>query len=149
VRAREVPYVVRELSELKKIPWLARVRLRRIRRERRTGLLLHGIINTSSRSMSHYAPVISVREGRERLGWCAPAAKLPKWAARAPGVHELKFYASTDRTHSSFKRSFDLRDGDVLVAICRPIQDKWWFQERQPADIWYLGILSPTPDECS
>ena len=142
MRSREVPYVVRELDELKKLPWLARVRLRRIRRERRTGLLLHGIINTPARSMSHYAPVVGVHEGRERLAWCAATAKLPKWAARPPGVHEFKFHASTDRTRSTFTRSFDLGDGDVLVAICKPIQDKWWFQQRQPADIWYLGILS-------
>jgi hypothetical protein len=144
-----VPYVVRELGEMKKMPWLARLRLRRIRRERRTGLLLQGIINTSSRSWSHYAPIVGVYDGRDPLCHCSKTSKFPKWVPRPPGAQELKFSAFTDRTHSAFSRSFDLGDGDVLVAICRPVQDKWWFQQRQPADIWYLGILSPTPDKSS
>jgi hypothetical protein len=111
-------------------------------RERRTGLLLQGIINTPMRSWSHYAPYVTVHEGRDLLAQCNKASKFPKWVPRSPGEHELVFRASTDRTHSSFSRSFDLADGDILVVICRPIQDKWWFQERQSADIWYLGVLS-------
>ena len=128
-RSREVPYVERELSEIP-LPWLARVRLRRIRRQRRTGLLLHGVIGTSSRSLSAYAPLVVVLEGREVLCACSKTSKLPKWVPRQPGTHEFEFRARNGRSHSTFSRSFELSDGDILVAICRPIQDKWWFQQR-------------------
>jgi hypothetical protein len=136
----ESTYVINELSAVR-LPWLVRLQLNRVRRQRRTGLLLYGMIRTAARSRSKYAPVVSVREGRHLLCMCSNTSKFPKWVNLGPGLHDLGFLAGTRRTSSSFDRSFNLNDGDVLVAICEPIQSKLVFAQRQPANLWYLGIL--------
>jgi hypothetical protein len=112
-------------------------------RQRQTGLLLYGLIRTAVRSGSKWAPVVSVREHRKRLCVCSKTSKFPKWAPLAHGAHDLTFLAATLRTRSTFERTFVLDDGDVLVVICDPIETKWFWQVRQPANLWYIGILSP------
>lgn len=136
----ESPYVVRELSAAE-MPWLVRIRLGRIRRRHRTGLLLYGLIRTAVRSSSTWAPVISVREGGKRLCMCGSASKFPKWAPLTPGTHDLTFLAATLGTRSAFDRSLNLSDGDALVAICDPIETKWAWEQRQTANVWYIGVL--------
>lgn len=124
-----------------KLPWLVRLKLRSVRKKGLTGVLLYGVIRAGSRSISSKKPSVSVREGRRRLGLCSSSSPLPKWAALAAGTHELLFLASRSVSSSSFSGQVSLRDGDVLVAVCEPIQP-WVIYAKSPsADTWKLGII--------
>jgi len=152
-----------------RLPWLIRFRLRQIRRRSQTGLLLYGIFNSSVRTISKYTPIIVVREvvaapgtgtvaadarprllarirrRRERtrtLCMCSSTSKFPKWVALDPGPHDLRFVAFRRRTQSSFDQRFVLLSGDILVAICKPIDAKIIFTKRRSADVWHLGTVS-------
>jgi hypothetical protein len=46
-------------------------------------------------------------------------------------------------TFSSFDATVVLGEGDVLVAIGKPIQSRLIFTKRQTADLWYLGTIRP------
>ena len=125
-----------------RLPWLVRRRLRSVRKKRLTGLIVYGIIRTPSRSMSSKGPTVSVGEDRSRLGLCGPNSRLPKWAPLTPGVHELLFLASRRTSSSHFVKRITLNDGDVLVAICEPVQP-WTIYAKSPEiDTWYLGIIN-------
>jgi hypothetical protein len=128
------------LSDIK-LPWLVRLRLRRIRKDQRTGLLLYGLIRTSVRSTSRWAPAIYVHEGKRLLCRCSNVSKFPKWADLEPGGHELRLHASRRRASASEADvSVVLESGDVLIALCRPIEAKFWWEARRPADHWYVGV---------
>ena len=134
------PYSVNQLTEIK-LSWFVRFRLRSIRKKSQTGVILYGIIRTPARSMSSKAPSIAVREGSQRLGFCSPRSRLPKYAHLAPGQHNLLFRASRPVSSSSFLERVTLAEGDVLVAICEPVQP-WVFYAKSPEmDTWYLGII--------
>jgi hypothetical protein len=134
-------YSVRPLAA-DALPRLVRVRLRSARKKGRTGLLLYGIIRTGPRAVTRKAPVVSIREGKRRLGIRGPTSfHLPKWASLAPGTHDLRFFASRSVSSTYFEQRVALSDRDVLVAICEPAQP-WTFYAPSPeADIWYLGII--------
>jgi hypothetical protein len=79
---------------------------------------------------------------------CSHITKFPKWASPEPGPHDLHFIAGRRETASSFDKRFVLEDGDVVVAVCAPIESKLIRTQRRPADCWYLGILStPTTSD--
>lgn len=130
------------LSE-RNIPWFARIRLRRAKGRRRTGLLLSAIIRTGSRAMTFKHPYVSIREGKRRLCMCSSTSKFPKFVALEPGVHLLTFSAGGGGgifSHSSFTRSVTLQYGDILVAVCEPIQP-WVFYAKSPSvDRWHIGV---------
>lgn len=138
----KTPYTVDPLGQLK-MSWLLRQRLRRVRARQETGLLLQGIIRTPSRSMSSKAPAVAVREGRTRLAIVMSSFQIPKWVPLAPGEHELIFHAVRVRSYSSFTREFVLAEGDVLVAVCEPIQPWTVFGKSPSVDHWYVGVLQP------
>jgi hypothetical protein len=132
-----------------RLPLLVRFRLRGIRRQRRTGLLLYGMIHTAARSTSKWAPHVSVREGGRSgrlLCRCFRVTKFPKWASLEPGPHDLDFCAARRETARSFDKSFVLDDGDVVVAVCAPIESRLILTQRRPGYCWYLGILSTADD---
>lgn len=134
---RDDPYVVGPLSEIK-LSW----RLRRVSQWHETGLLMHGIIRTPSRSMSPKNPGVSIREGKARLCLARSSTQLPKWVPLPPGEHILTFTAVRVRSSSRFERRFVLAEGDVLVAVCEPIQP-WTFYAKSPsADQWHMGVIT-------
>lgn len=137
---REAPYTVDPLSQLK-MSWLLRQRLRRVRERHKTGLLMQGIIRTPTRSMSLKKPVVAVREGKTRLGIVMSPFQIPKWVPLAPGEHNLAFQAVRPRSSSSFTGKLTLADGDVLVAVCEPIQPWSVFGKSPSVDHWYLGVI--------
>lgn len=147
--AEKSRYSVRPLSEVR-LSWLVRFQLRRIRKRHGTGLLMHALIRTPVRSVSANKPVASVSEGGVSLCGSSSASKFPKWVPLAPGRHDLSFYASRSRSRSSFDKRFTLREGDVLVAVCEPIQQRQRIGYRHPpsADRWYLNIIG-TDDSVS
>jgi hypothetical protein len=137
---RRAPYTVDPLSQLK-ISWLLRQRLHRVRGRQLTGLLMQGIIRTPSRSMSSKHPAVSIREGDIGLGMVTLSLQIPKWVPLAPGEHKLTFDAFRPTSSSSFTRTIDLADGDVLVAVCEPIQPWTIFGKSPSVDHWYLDVV--------
>jgi hypothetical protein len=127
------------LSDIK-LPWLVRFRLSRIRKRQGTGVLLYGLIRASARSASKYAPALSVREGTRRLCSCSDTSKFPKWAELPPGAHELRLGASRRISSSQVEANVVLEPGDVMIAVCRPIDAKFWWESRRSADHWYIGV---------
>jgi hypothetical protein len=137
----KAPYTVDPVSQLQ-MSWLLRRRLRQVRERQRTGLLMQGIIRTPVRSVSSKAPLVSIREGDTRLGMMTLSLQIPKWVLLASGEHQLTFAAIRPASSSSFTRTFDLGDGDVLVAVCEPIQPWTIFGKSPSVDHWYLDVIS-------
>ena len=104
-------------------------------------MLMQGIIRTPSRSMSSNNPAVAVREGKSRLGIVMSPFQIPKWVPLAPGVHSLTFHAVRARSGSSFTSQLVLADGDVLVAVCEPIQPWSIFGKSPSVDHWYMGVI--------
>jgi hypothetical protein len=123
------------------LPWPVRVRLRSARKKGRTGLLLYGIIRTWPRAMTRETPLVWITEGKRRLGICSPTRHLPKWVALVPGAHDLSFFASRTVAFSSFDDRVTLSEGDVLVAVCEPVQPNTFYARSPDADLWNLGII--------
>ena len=121
------------------LPWLVRVwlRLARNRRKGRAGLILYGIIRQGPLQISRQLPYASIREGKRRLGVRGPTGRLPQWVSLPPGTHEFSFLAGNSIRSSSFQGRVTLNEGDVLVAVCEPVQPR----KSPEADIWHLGIF--------
>ncbi|WP_174479420.1 hypothetical protein [Streptomyces hokutonensis] len=136
------------LDEVRRMPWRARRRLRRIRKRGRTGVLLIAEIREPVRSFTDRAGVVSVRENGLEICFRTRSAKAPKFAELAPGLHDLEFRVSRPRASgtSSFRRAVALREGDVLVALCDPVQPNTFYRKSRTADSWFVGILSPGED---
>lgn len=134
-------YSVHSLSE-RKLPWLARRKLRKAKKKCQTGVLLHGIIRTPARSFSSQQPIVSIRDAAgHRLGSVSPQAKFPKWADLSIGQQKLTFFASRTKSSSSFSRDVNIHSGEVLIAMCEPIQP-WSLLGASPStDRWYIGIV--------
>lgn len=96
------------LSDIK-LPWLVRLRLRRVRKDQRTGVLLYGLIRTSVRSTSRWAPAIYIHEGKRLLYRCSNISKLPKWADLEPGAHNLRLHVSRRASASEADAASSLR----------------------------------------
>ncbi|WP_406452960.1 hypothetical protein OH768_12255 [Streptomyces sp. NBC_01622] len=45
-----------------------------------------------------------------------------------------------------FRSAVELREGDVLVALCDPVQPNTFYRKSRTADSWFVGILSPGED---
>lgn len=134
------PYTVDSLNQLR-MSWQLRQRLRRVTDRRGTGLLMQGIIRTPARSMSSKAPSVSVREGDTRLGMVFSAFQIPKWVPLPPGEHILTFAAVRSGGRSRFTKKLTLAEGDVLIAVCEPIQPWTIFGKSPLLDHWYLGVI--------
>jgi hypothetical protein len=123
------------------LPWLVRVRLRSAQNRGRTGLILWGRIRQGPRSISLQLPYAGIMEGKRRLGTRGPSGHLPKWKSLSPGTHELTFMAGNRLRSSSFVEPVTLNEGDVLVAVCEPVQPNTLFAKSPEADLWSLGII--------
>lgn len=122
------------------VRWFARMKLGRARKRHQTGLLLSAIIHTGSRAITSRRPVVAIYEGDRGLCMCSPSSKSPKFTALDPGAHLLRFGASAGRSSSSFELSVALQPGDILIAVCEPVQP-WVFYARSPAaDQWHIGV---------
>lgn len=124
-----------------RLPRLGRIWLHWIRRRQRTGVLLCAIIRTPARSMARTAPVVALREGADRLCASGRSSKGPKWVPLEPGVHDLRLSAvRPDGSGTSFRRCVNLAPGEVLVAVCEPVQPPVFYAKSPTADRWHLGV---------
>jgi hypothetical protein len=128
------------LSEIK-LPWRAARKVRRARRQGRTGLVAHAIIRTPSRSMSSLKGSVSIYEGDRKLCHVSTHSRRPKWVELRPGSHVLTFDAVRDKGFSRMEKEFTLAPGDVLVALAWPIQPWTIFGASPSTDRWYLGVV--------
>ena len=133
------PAHVTELQPDEKLPWSARRLLRRARRDGAAGVLLHAAIHEPVRGVSSRSSVVSVREGGKRLCMCSKTSKFPKFAALPPGTHELEFAVTRTRGGTSVTRTATLRAGEVLVALCEPVQPDTVYRRGPSVDGWRIG----------
>jgi hypothetical protein len=125
----------------RKIAWYARRKLAYAKSLGQTGVLLSGVIRTPSRGITSKQSIVSVRVDDTVLCSCSPQSKFPKFAVLGAGPHRLTFDAIRSRSTSSFERYISLNPGDVLVAICEPIQSWTIFGASPDADRWWLGVM--------
>lgn len=138
--AETSPYTVVALGDAR-LSFSARRKLRRARHAGRTGLVLQGIIRTGTRSLSGNQAVVGVDEGSKELGMVSAHARSAKWASLSPGRHRLRFIATRTASSSVFERDFELKGGQILVAVCEPIQPWSPFGRSPTEDRWYIGIV--------
>lgn len=133
------PYSVHDLADVK-LSFATRRKLRRAQRKGRTGLILQGIIRTGVRSFAWQQPAVGIDEGGKQL--CVVGAQIigPKWVALSPGQHRLRFIATRPAGASVFERDVILKSGQVLVAVCEPIQPWSPFGRSPKENLWYIGI---------
>ncbi|MDV9173698.1 hypothetical protein R6V09_26800 [Streptomyces sp. W16] len=136
------------LDEVRRLPSRARKRLRRVRRSGRTGVLLIAEISEPVRSFTDRAGVVSIRENGLEICFRDRFVKAPEFVELAPGLHDLEFMVSRPWANriSWFRRAVELRAGDVLVALCDPVQPHTFYRKSPSADSWFVGILSPVED---
>ncbi|WP_329264992.1 hypothetical protein OG223_52460 [Streptomyces sp. NBC_01478] len=150
MKRSDAPLSVRTLDEVKQIPWRARKLLRRAQKNGKTGVLLIAEIREPIRSFTNKSGVVSIRENG--LEFCSRDrfAKAPKFVELAPGLHEMEFMVIRIKVSktSSFRRAVELREGDVLVALCDPVQPNTFYRKSSTVDSWFVGILSP-PERAS
>jgi hypothetical protein len=145
MKRSDAPPSVRTLDEVKRIPWRAGKLLRRVQKSGRTGVLLIAETREPIRSFTHKAGVVSIRENGLEICSRNRSTKAPKFVELAPGLHDMEFMVirlMESRT-SSFRRAVELREGDVLVALCDPVQPNTFYRKSRTADSWFVGILSP------
>ncbi|MFI9381135.1 hypothetical protein [Kutzneria sp. NPDC052558] len=132
------PFSVWELSELK-LPWVVRRRVRRLRGH--AGIVLGAVTAPdSTRSGSFNSTAVSLSGNGIRLSLStlnshrAVAARLPA------GPYRLAMEAARSPSSSLFEYGIELADGDVFVAVCRPIQRRTLFGANPESNDWHLGF---------
>ena len=145
MKRSDAPLSVATLDEVKRIPWRARKRLRRVQKDGKTGVLLIAEIREPIRSFTDKAGVVSIRENGLEICFRDRFVKAPKFVELTPGLHDIEFMVSRLKASriSSFRRAVELREGDVLVAWCDPVQPNTFYRKSRTADSWFVGILSP------
>jgi hypothetical protein len=145
MKRSDAPLSVRTLDEVNRMPWRAGKLLRGVQKSGRTGVLLIAEIGEPIRSFTDKAGVVSIRENGLEICSRDRFVKAPKFVELAPGLHDVEFMVSRLRVSrtSSFRRAVELREGDVLVAWCDPVQSNTFYRKSRPVDSWFVGILSP------
>ncbi|MFJ8002713.1 hypothetical protein ACIQ7D_37415 [Streptomyces sp. NPDC096310] len=134
---------VTELKEGNRIPWGARLRLRRALNRGRTGVLLGAEIREPPRSMSPNWSTVWIKKDGESLAACSKIERLPKFVDLTPGSHELIFIVTrTRKGGTSFTKTVTLHPGEILVALCEPIQPNVFYKKSPAADTWKFGVFS-------
>lgn len=129
---------------------LGRAWLMWARKRGRTGVLLCTVIRTPVRGAQGKAPVVSLREGNDRLCVSGRYSRSPKWVPLEPGVHDLRFsVARWNETGTSFRHCVSLEPGEVFVAVCEPVQPPVFYAPSPDADRWYLGIAGAESESVS
>lgn len=138
---RHDPYTVESLSEIT-LPRRLQRQLHHAQERHDTGVLLHGIIWMSPQSMSPKRPALAIWEGKKRLCIFTSYDRRPRWASLGPGEHDITFHITRSRSSTRFTNTYKLATGDILVAVCQPIQ-AWTIGKTSPSeDQWYISVLT-------
>lgn len=144
MRAREQVPAVAEYEGPERLPWRARRRLQKAHRRGRTGLLLVAEIREPIRAPVEKAGSVLLLEGGKELCYRSKFNRSPKFVEMATGVHDVEFVVVRNRVRksSSFRRAFTLREGEIFVAICDPVQWNTFYRKSPLMDSWVIGISS-------
>ncbi|WP_028809982.1 hypothetical protein [Streptomyces sp. 351MFTsu5.1] len=139
---------VKALDGSKRLPLLVGWCLQREQRKGRTGVLVFAEIREPVRSLTHEAGIVSVWEDGVELCCRSRAAKTPRFVELHPGSHRLKFKVIRlkARRSTSFTQVVDLQEGQILVALCDPVQPDVFYRRSPDADSWVIGLF-PTREK--
>ncbi|MFJ9894466.1 hypothetical protein ACIQPR_14225 [Streptomyces sp. NPDC091280] len=148
MRGARAPFSVGGLDEAGRMPWRARRRLRAVRGRGGTGVVLVAEIREPVRGFTDRAGIVGIHEDGQEICSRTRFAKAPTFVELPPGRHELEFSVLRWRARgtSSFRRVVELREGDVLVARCDPVQPHTFYRRSPSADTWFLGVLRSGED---
>ncbi|MFK4103919.1 hypothetical protein ACI2L1_28330 [Streptomyces sp. NPDC019531] len=134
---------VKPLDGSKRLPLLVGWRLRRARRRRRTGVLVFAEIREPVRSLTYKAGIVSVREEGVELCSRGRGAKTPRFIELPPGPHRLDFRVTRMKASrsTSFLQMVDLKEGEILVALCDPVQSNVFYRRSPDVDSWVIGVF--------
>ncbi|MEV6607214.1 hypothetical protein [Kutzneria sp. NPDC051319] len=135
-----VPFSVHELDELR-LPLAVRRRVRRLTRSGRAGVVLGAIMTPGRRRPTSLDPTVSLRGNGIRLELSNQHSRRSVARGLAAGGHGLTLRAWRATSESFFEYGIELADGDVFVAVARPIQPWTLFGPRRESDEWYLGVV--------
>ena len=134
----EAPFAVHELSELT-LPWVVRRRVRRLRGG--TGIVLGAVMSPDGgRSGSFNSTAVSLSGNGIRLSLSSLYNRRTVAARLVAGGYQLTLRAARSRLSSVFEYGIELADGDVFVAVCRPIQRRTLWGANPDSNEWYLGL---------
>ncbi|WP_103352319.1 hypothetical protein [Amycolatopsis sp. CA-128772] len=132
--------------EPRRLKWSARRKLRKARREGRTGLLAYAVIPASNRNGYRYLRFVYVREGRRELYAGSADDRSVRWVDLPPGTHRLDFVVSDAGKEVALRREFTLRPRQVLVSWCYTTYSLKPFDRHPRPNRWYIGVLDEAPD---
>ncbi|WP_149830196.1 hypothetical protein [Streptomyces tailanensis] len=97
------------------------------------------------RSLTYKAGVVSLWENGIELCSRSRDTKLPKFVELPPGAHRFEFKVLRVRAgkSTSFQKAVDLKEGQILVALCDPVQSNVFYRRSPDADTWEVGVVSP------
>jgi len=136
----EAPLSVFELADVR-LPWSVRRRVRRLKRRGRAGIVLAAVMASGRRRMSSLDPTVSLSGNSIRLSLSSVYVRRSDEVRCAAGSYQLTLRVARSRLRSSFDYGIELADGDVFVAVCRPIQPWTLFGSNPESDEWYLGVV--------
>lgn len=82
---------VQALTEVRRIPWRVKRRLRRQRRRGATGILLYADIREPVRSPVYKLGIVVLRKDGAELCNASRSGRRLRWVELKPGKHEVEF----------------------------------------------------------
>jgi hypothetical protein len=131
-----------------RLKWRSRYLIRRARRRGRTGLLIQVDLRDPPRSMSPKRCLVSVTEGERQV--CSvdrSTIRTVRFVPLLPGRRSLRLEVlrTCRRGSTRVERTVVLRQGDIVLATCEPVQPNVFYRRSPEADRWSLQILKQGP----
>ena len=136
-------YEVLPVNE-REISWLARRKLRQIRREGKGGMLAYSKIPGGNRAAPWVKRVVVIVENGKTLFSASPGFQFPKWVDLRPGGHEIRFSVG-GWGQVDFTRSISLRDGEILIVGCKTTYSRSPRPKNPRPNQWYVGVVGAVP----
>jgi hypothetical protein len=129
------------------LKWRARRKLRRVRREGRTGMLAYSYVPSTNRNGYRYYRSVHIREGQREVCIGKPDYRSVRWVDLAPGRHLLSFVVSNSGKDVSFTREFTLGPRQIIAAWCYTTYSLKPFNRHPRPNRWYIGVLDGASGE--
>lgn len=137
------PLMVEPVERVDALPWSVKRILRRSNRLGRTGLIFRCAMRDSHRSWTRKWSIVSIEcEGSVICRMGNTSLKRPVFVDLPPGRHELTFRVIRARRsrYTVFQEEIFLRNGDVFLALCEPIQPDVFYRKSPAEDVWRIGL---------
>ncbi|WP_329422729.1 hypothetical protein OG810_35745 [Streptomyces sp. NBC_01693] len=146
----EQPLQVSRFEESERIPLSARLLLWWAKKRRRSGLLFHCAMRDSFRSVTLKWSIVSIEcEGETLCEMTNTTIKRPMFIDLPPGRRELAFRVIRARKKMGtlFKEEVNLREGEIFIALCEPIQPNVFYRKSPAKDTWKVGQVGTVTRE--